>query len=329
MAMRLFGGLLPAQQATIQVERLFGSLNGSRPTVGYLACHFQESSPTRLGKPIDPLDSNYGHGRWQFDPPDVMEVEGSLTWELVRPCAYKQELSALIAALHGLVMNLGGFSKGWRRVDHRLFPLYHNQSYYSKTPIGCHWDWIQVNSDTAWIQVRSKSGLEELIEHARHSALEWLRAQGSKITSLPGECPSRWREVIHPKKMLIWARQAESHEDCAAIDWFHLERIKSGNPAIRDVRFKQSEITGRTSRIGHIWHRMLPLHADDVGDYEPISEAHARSDKIIPEVWTGKYLEIVTFFPGLRDRALEQDFLTLMNRAQGGQGANFRPIRFS
>jgi len=329
MAMRLFGGLLPAQQATIQVERLFGSLNGSRPTVGYLACHFLESSPTRLGKPIDPLDSNYGHGRWQFDPPDVMEVEGSLTWELVKPCAYKKELSMLIAALHGLVMNLAGFSKGWRRVDHRLFPFYQNQSYYSKTPIGCHWDWKMTNVGSEWIEVRSKSGLEEFIVKSRQSAADWLSTQGCRIFSFPNESPSKWREIIHPKKMLIWARQAESPEDCAAIDWFHFDWIKSGNPAIRDVRFKRSGITGGTSRIGHIWHRMLPLHTDDVGDYEPISEAHARSDKIIPEVWTGKYLEIVTFFPGLRDRALEQDFLTLMNRAQGGQGANFRPIRFS
>lgn len=330
MAMRLFAGLLPAQQATKQVERLFGSLNG--PTVGLLACHFQESAPISLGIPVGPRDKNYGFGRWEFQPPVVMNLKGSLAWELVKPCAYRQELSELIAALHGLVMSLGGFSKGWRRVDHRLFPLYQHQSYYAKTPIGCHWDWIRVPKEQAWIQVKSKAGLEELIEKARQCASDWLATQGITLSLPSGKCPSSWREVIHPQKMFIWARQAESHEDCMAIDWFHLDRIKSGNPAIRDVRFKGTALTGQSrypSRIGHIWHRMLPLHLETGDAYELISDDHAGQDKIVPEVWTGKYLELITFFAGMDNRMLENDFLLLMNRAFGGEGANFKPVRFA
>lgn len=331
MAMRLFAGLLPPQQATKQVERLFGSLNG--PTVGLLACHFRESAPIKLGKPAGPINRDSSYGWWDFSPPIVMKLQGSLVWELVKPCAYKQELSQLVAALHGLVMNLGGFSKGWRRVDHRLFPFYQSGEYYKKTPIGCHWDWVQVPTDEAWIQVRSKAGLEEMIEKARQSACIWLGAQGINIPSPPSECPARWREVIHPKKMFIWARQSESYEDCMAIDWFHLERpIKSGNAAIRDVRFKGSALTGQSrhpSKIGHVWHRMLPLHLDAVKDYESIADDYARTEEIIPEVWDGKFLEIVTFFAGMDDRSLENDFLLLMNKAQGGEGANFKPVRYA
>jgi CRISPR-associated protein Cmr6 len=330
MAMRLFAGLLPAQLAVKQVERLFGSLNG--PTVGLLACHFQESEPISIGIPVGPFESGFGFGRWKHQPPAVMDLKGSLVWELVRPCAYRQELSRLIAVLHGLVMSLGGFSKGWRRVDHRLFPLYHDQTYYAKTPIGCHWDWIGLPADQGWIQVRSRPGLEELLEKARECAFVWLETQGIRIPSPPLECPSRWREVIHPKKMFVWARQAETHEDCIAIDWFHRDQIKSGKPDIRDVRFKGSSLTGQASfpsKVGHVWHRMLPLHLNSDYDYEPIAEAYADQDKIIPKIWTGTYLEVVTFFAGMDNRSLENDFLQLMNKASGGQGANFKPVRFA
>ena len=330
MAMRLFAGLIPAQQAAKQVERLFGSLNG--PTVGLLACHFQESTPISLGAPVGPIDKDNVYGRWDFSPPMMMKLQGSLAWEIVKPCAYKQELSQLVAALHGLAMNLGGFSKGWRRVDHRLFPLYHNGEYYKKTPIGCHWDWVNVPADKDWIQVRSKAGLEEMIEKARQSACIWLGTQGIKLSSPPTECPTKWREVIHPKKMYIWARTSESHEDCIAIDWFHLSSIKSGNPAIRDVRFKGSSLTGQSrhpSKIGHVWHRMLPLHIDDFDQYESIDGGYALRDRIVPELWRGRFLEIVTLFAGTDNRSLEVDFLNLMNRAQGGEGANFKPVRYA
>jgi len=330
MALRLFAGLIPAQQAAKQVERLFGSLNG--PTVGLLACHFQESTPISLGPPVGPIDKDNNYGRWDFSPPMMMKLQGSLVWEIVKPCAYKHELSQLVAALHGLAMNLGGFSKGWRRVDHRVFPLYHNSEYYKKTPIGCHWDWVNVPADNDWIQVRSKAGLEEMIEKARQSACTWLATQGITITLPPTECPSKWREVIHPKKMYIWARTSESHEDCMAIDWFHLNTIKSGNSTIRDVRFKGSALTGQSrqpSRIGHVWHRMLPLHMDASEHYEPIGNGYALEDRIVPEVWLGKFLEIVTLFAGTANRSLEGDFVNLMNRGQGGEAANFKPVRYA
>ena len=330
MAMRLFAGLIPAQLAAKQVERLFGGLNG--PTVGLLACRFQELEPINIGIPVGPYESGFGYGRWEHHPPAMMNLKGTLVWELVRPSADRQELSSLIAALHGLVISLGGFSKGWRRVDHRLFPLYQDQTYYGKTPIGCHWDWIGLPDDQRWIQVHSRSGLEEFLEKARQSAVVWLQTQGITISTPPTECPTRWREVIHPRKMFVWARQAETHEDCIAIDWFHRDRIKSGKPDIRDVRFKGSSLAGQArypSKVGHVWHRMLPLHLNSHDDYEPIAGAYAGQDKIVPEIWTGSFLEVVTFFAGLDDRDLEKAFLDLMNKASGGQGANFKPVRFA
>jgi hypothetical protein len=74
---------------------------------------------------------------------------------------------------------------------------------------------------------------------------------------------------------------------------------------------------------------MLPLHLNSDYDYEPIAEAYADQDKIIPKIWTGTYLEVVTFFAGMDNRSLENDFLQLMNKASGGQGANFKPVRFA
>ena len=330
MAMRLFAGLIPPQQATKVVELLFGSLNG--PTVGLLGCHFQESSPIKIGRPVGPGNNSYGYGSWQFPPPMVMNVQGTVLWELVKPCSYKQELKNLVTALHGLVMCLGGFSKGWRRADHRIFPFYRDGHYYEKTPIGCQWDWLDVPQQAAWIHVRSKAGLEELIEGARNHACIWLRTQGLNVASPPELCPTNWREVIHPQKMKIWTRLAESFEDCRAIDWFHSELIRSGNKGIRDVRFKNDILIGTSrppSRVGHIWHRMLSLQTGTGEEPEDIWNDDVGRADIVPETRGGRYLEILSFFTGIENRGLENDFLLLMNKGQGGEGVNFRPVDFA
>ena len=74
---------------------------------------------------------------------------------------------------------------------------------------------------------------------------------------------------------------------------------------------------------------MVPLHIDDFDQYESIDGGYALRDRIVPELWRGRFLEIVTLFAGTDNRSLEVDFLNLMNRAQGGEGANFKPVRYA
>jgi CRISPR-associated protein Cmr6 len=328
MAMRLFAGLIPQVQATRQVERLFGSLNG--PTVGLLGCHFQEDYPPKIGLPAPPANPN-GNNRWQFTPPMVMDVQGTLIWEFMQPCAYKEELQDLLAALHGLVMGLGGFSKGWRRVDHRLFPLHKDGEFYAKTPIGCQWHWLQIPANMDWINIQKIAHLSPLLDLCRKHARRWLSTQGVTDVALGGQCPTRWREVIHPAKMKIWARHAEANDDCRAIDWFHLGPIQSGLPGVRDCQFKHPSLIGQSrapSRVGHVWHRMLPVGDPRSYGYVPLVDDVFYDGKIVPEVWDGPFLEILTFFTGIDNQAIESDFLALMNTAKGGKDAQFKPINF-
>jgi len=328
MAMRLFAGLLPENQAILEVERLFGSLRG--PTVGLLGCHFKEAHAIKIGIPAPPANRN-GWDRWEFKPPMVMDVQGTLIWELRQPCKYEKELKDLVAALHGLVMSLGGFSKGWRRVDHRFFPLQKDGNFYAKTPIGCHWDWVKAPDDMDWIKIRSISELAMLMDHCRKHAKNWLLKQDVKVVGDGSPYSTRWREVIHPDKMKIWARYSESSEDCQAIDWFHINQVKSGVPNVRDCRFKHHSLIGQSrppSRVGHVWHRMLPVGDSQSYGYSPLDDYGRFNDWIIPEVWEGPFLEILSFFTGTDNRDTERDFLALMNTAKGGNGVNFKPVNF-
>ena len=112
MALRLFAGLCDIESTNFVVNRLFGSLGGEGgPQIGLIATTFKTSS-LQFGQ----------YGRRQ----DTFSVAGELKWLQARKATSEEDLSLLaelLEALHGLVMVLGGFGRGWRRPDHSLFPL--------------------------------------------------------------------------------------------------------------------------------------------------------------------------------------------------------------
>ena len=325
MALRLFSGLLPEEQALAEVDFLFGSLKGEDgPTVGVLLSHFENTEPIEVGTPASPV----GHQRWQFKPPKVLRVQGGLVWETRHNLLSNEQARAvgdLLAALHGLVMSLGGFGKSWRRVDHRIFPLRNGSHYYSKTPLGCHWEWIHVPASNQWLNVQSTQDLQTLISKARSLARAWLTQKG---ISIPREVHPSWREVIHPHKMNIWTRPAQSPDDCAAINWFHNDRIISSIRGLEECRFKGTSLVGQSrppSRVGHVWHRMLPLQ-DSVHGYRTVGDQGRQGQLITTDVWNGPFLEILTFFSTTTPLRDEQRFVQLLDR---GAGVGFTRLRWS
>jgi CRISPR-associated protein Cmr6 len=347
MAMRLFAGLVREDETKRQVEYLFGGLSG--PTQGLLACRFIESRPTRIGRPDPPKNKGH-HSQWDFTAPSVMNVEGRLTWEKTYDSNTSQEalLINLLASLHGLVMSLGGFSKGWRRADHRMYPFFRPQSddttYYRKTPIGCHWDWIDLPPQHAKIRVNSIHELEFLVKEARRNASIWLRSRGTHVLDNETRSLSPWREVIHPAKMRVWARTAASSADCRAINWFHHPSVPTGSREGDMIELKKIDLMGQSrppARVGRIWHRMLPIKTayNMNTNYEQLVDTpsgNAQVSRVPVQVWEGSFLEIITFFTGLgigraqNDplKRLEDDFLDFMDKQQGGPDSFFTSINF-
>lgn len=323
MALRLFAGLLPTEQALAEVDYLFGSLKGSDgPTVGILLSHFENSEPIEVGTPAVPD----GHQRWEFRPPKVMRVQGRLIWETRHQTFTHEQTNVLgdfLAALHGLVMSLGGFGKSWRRVDHRIFPL--RNKYYSKTPLGCHWEWINIPAPNQWLNVQSIEDLQMLISKARSLARVWLTQRN---ISMPQDVHPSWREVIHPHKMTIWARVARSPNDCAAINWFHTDRILSSIQGLEECRFKGTSLVGQSrppARVGQVWHRMLPIQDDSHG-YRTVGYEGRQGQFITADVWNGPFLEILTFFPISPNQRDEQRLVRLLDQ---GAGVGFHRLRWS
>ena len=214
---------------------LFRSVN-----VGLLATAYVDSA-IALGE----------HGREGWRQP-IYATTGTLQWRLTRPPGSPQReelLQELLAALHGLTMSLGGFGRGWRRPDHRIF-----LPKYSKTPLGCHWEWRYANTLPVLLNIKSAADLTTLIRKSRSLAERWLQATNQPIGAI-----APWREVIQPDKLLIWTRLATGTDDAEAIHWFHQPR--DGDP-VRDPRdLRKSDLAGKMNQVGCIWNRLLPLEA--------------------------------------------------------------------
>ena len=242
MALRLFGGLTDDRSALKAVGRIFGSLSRDEgQNVGLLATVYTDAT-------VD-LGSS-GRGNWAQP---IYATSGQLQWRLTRSPGSNdsQELLAdLLAALHGLTMSLGGFGRGWRRPDHRIF-----DPDYGKTPIGCHWQWRDTASLPAWIHGQSAQDLAQLLQQARKLAARWLEKSDARLGDV-----APWREVLHPERMLIWTRAASDPLDAVAIDWFHWAPGSGGPDRRNDPReLKGTDLGGCVNQVGRIWNRLLPI----------------------------------------------------------------------
>ncbi len=320
MALRLFGGVSDANTAMGVVDRLFGSLSGPEgQNVGLLATAYTEAS-TELG--------SYGQGNWQQP---IYATTGRLQWRLMRACRHgesEQLLRDLLAALHGLTMTLGGFGRGWRRPDHRIF-----LASYGKTPLGTHWQWCEPDQLTRWIDIQTADDLSRLLQRARDLAERWLQVTGQR----PGQ-PAGWREVLHPDRMRLWLRTASNAEDAELVHWFHGE-------------LKRTALGGQMNQVGRLWNRLLPLRSAGSGavsatpTVRPASpmarpaalargtamarpssgrQQPAPSGEVSIAVHQGAFLEFVALFPDQREAPA---FIDSMTRGKGAE-AGFRSVRF-
>ena len=340
MALRLFGGITDERTALQVVGKLFGSLSRDEgQNVGLLATAYTNSS-VALGA--------FGRGSWAQP---IYATSGQLQWRLTRQCRGQEDqqlLSDLLAALHGLTMTLGGFGRGWRRPDHRIF--YPN---YGKTPIGCHWQWRHSQTLPTEIYVQSPTDLSRLLSHSRKLAERWLQSTGNQAAA-----PASWREVLHPEKMRIWSRRASGADDARAIEWFHwLPGSGDGNPDPREL--KTTDLAGRVNVVGRIWNRMLPLdraHAGVNPSSVPSSSSPIRAggamarpaaamarpgptgamarpstskqaasppqDDASISHWQGAFMETLVLFP---EQRLSGPFIQELNH---GAGVDFQPVSF-
>ena len=293
MALRLFGGVTSETFAKDAVDQLFGGLGaGEAAKLGLLEMAYTHST---LQVEL------FGSGN-QSQP--VFRTSGLLQWRLQRTFANGESedmLRRLVAALHGLTMALAGFGRSWRRPDHRIF-----RPSYRKTPIGCHWQWLNPSALPKGIHVQSGRDLEVLLREARGLASQWLGITGSTMPNLPP-----WREVMAPERMMVWVREAASADDAKVIHWFHEQPLKRSDLAGRLKN--NSQLDSRPTRIGRIWNRLLPLEGGQAPAQGSIASAMARPVRrsapagatlqhgnqlhAFYEPHRGRFLETVVFFP--------------------------------
>jgi CRISPR-associated protein Cmr6 len=334
MALRLFGGLTDQSTTLKVVGELFGSLSREEGQhVGLLATAYTDQRVT------------LGHsGRGNCRQP-VYATSGLLQWRLTRSsgsAATDQLLAELLAALHGLTMSLGGFGRGWRRPDHRIF-----YPGYDKTPIGCHWQWRQPKDLPAWIHVQTAAELAQLLARSRALAHRWLEAKKHRS----GDA-APWREVIHPRRTRIWTRTAKGPGDAEVVAWFHRSPAEGQRAADQsDSRdLKHTILAGQMNQVGLIWNRLLPVL--DPGQPpravvpQPTANPMARparpggrrqvetgrqQQQACIDAHQGDYLELVVLHPlpnNASEAAQQQHtrFIALMNR---GAAADFSPLVWS
>lgn len=298
MSLRLFGGLCNSNDALKAVGFLFGSIH--RQDGGLQRALLDSAFTDSIVK----VDDNWGRGNMEAS---VYAVSGTLQWRLTKNNLTedrREALSSLLASIHALAFSLGGFGRGWRRPDHRIFyPDYYTNP-EPKPPIGCHWQWSEaenLSKHPNWA-VNSKADLEKLIKTARFQAREWLRLN-HKIQ--PSKQCASWREILHPEHMNIWIRDSTSPLDSKAIHWFHKspDTRNYGDLDPRDLRGTslagriQKNRKDRETEVGRIWSRMLPkLNASSLAQWQkkPSSGLNKASTSISP--WPGPYLEVLVLF---------------------------------
>jgi CRISPR-associated protein Cmr6 len=336
MAMRLFGGLCGDNHAQNIVGELFGSIvtiGGGRsgPTRGLVDFVYTDCT----------FDAGVG-GTGRMEGP-VFAASGLLQWRLntssLSPTK-KEVLVNLLRSLHALTFTLGGFGRGWRRPDHRIFMPNYFLGPDPKPPIGCHWQWRDsvLISNYPGLAVQSVDDLQSLLQSARQHAREWIG------TSLPTQVAS-WREVIHPDFMNVWVRDTKSQLDAKAIHWFHQALPDGVREGYRDPRMlKNTYLSGRIEadrrnnlrmllQVGQVWNRMLPkLNAKTLNDWQNSNRTGVQvgQARIVP--WQAGYLEVFVVFKDRHGtsniRGYEPRHTEALMHCINDEETEFRPVRF-
>lgn len=294
-ALRIFGGLTDSNTAQQLVDELFGGIQQRDPTVGLLGFQFQ-SSKLEI--------KSFGSGNYAQP---AYQVEGELTWFLSRPLSdpnHEPILKKLVAKLMQFGMVLGGFGKSWRRVDHRkFFEEYYDDSY--KALIGCHWQWLEENSQRRNVQVSGLTQVGPFLDNVRQTAKEWIQSQNKPLRETA--YATDWREAWHPSNVQVWGRIADNADESVAVRWFHepyQQKIARTRP---EGSIYKSSVTGKIGQISLLWHRMYPiilLKKDPENPKKPIVRP------------TPRYLEIITIFPD--DSQECDDFLEFLGTQPEG-----------
>jgi CRISPR-associated protein Cmr6 len=166
---------------------------------------------------------------------------------------------------------MGGFGKGWRRVDHKKF----YRKDYDKL-IGCHWkceDTGFPNDLSSWvIDVKSWQDLKKFLGDLRNFFIRSFESSQDQSSKL--------KEAWHPNNVVVYASKEITLES-QAIHFFHREVFKT-TPAIGG----RAPGDNRPKYVSSVWHRMLPVDNNQFSN--------------------NQYLEIVTVFHGDR-RAWENN----------------------
>jgi CRISPR-associated protein Cmr6 len=309
MALRIFAGLTREDQALKEVETLFGGIDGGSPTRSILSFRY-----------IDIFEPTISRSSTQYVF-DVFTASGKLQWSLnllrrSLPLSEIEDLRTFLAALHGLVLVLGGFGKGWRRIDHEFFGASMRAGRYDKAPIGCHWQWSQPSQMPDLLRVDGPERVARLLHTARHIAKRRLGVDSGELHI------SDWQEVIDPKRMLIWTRTADDVQSSLAINWFHAKSQNSDLPgslclnrSVLGGRLQNKKMNDGPTCVSRIWHRMFPLQSCPetpgraASGVKPASNPAAiqraprgasmrqASSQGNVKFWNGPFMESIVLFP--------------------------------
>jgi CRISPR-associated protein Cmr6 len=274
-ALRIFGGLTDAATANAIVDRLFGGIQGD-VVWGLLSMEFRELQPFKTKR--------HGWKGHQYH----YTMKGELTWGLTQAIGSEKEesLKKLVSHLMRFAMVLGGFGKGWRRIDHRKF--YSNETYDKL--IGCHWTW----RDPVFMKHDPEDQLNEvasLINRVQGAAEEWMRLWGYEPNR---DGATSWREAWCKERAQVWGRKAEHEEDSVAIKWLHqgYDEVLQGRDLVQTKQLRKTVVAGflgdkhNPTRIGRLWHRMYPV-------IRRVTNSNGQKSIAIDD----EYLELLTFFP--------------------------------
>jgi CRISPR-associated protein Cmr6 len=288
---RLFNGITDEDTADRLTKILWGGI-GESTVAGLLGVAFNASEGD-LSLDIWQSPNNHKNVAPTYEIEDatinILLTQHNLTSE------QKEELKNFTIRLMKFAMLLGGFGKSWRRSDHRKF-----FSSYKNQMIGCHWTFTQYSHQYDVLFDDDLAGITKFLNnfYIGGKKFSWLKSISDR-----GDSTENIREAWCKENVQVWGRLAKNESDSRAISWLHdphgiKETYLTGWSSVNDRDPK--------TMIGRLWHRMYPQLVKTIDD-------RGKS------VWepTGKYAELLTIFPKIKDNEEEQkivdDFLLLLD----------------